>query len=119
LSPGRINNFLFFTASRLAAGPTQPSIQWVPEPVSLRVKQPRREAHHSPTASAEVEKTWIYTAIPPKVFMVWGLISYAKGQLYRYFNLPKLLAVDFQIMIYFPFIDFGYKAIIFKYFWRD
>jgi hypothetical protein len=118
LSPGRINNFLFFTAPRLAEGPTQPSIQWVPKPVSLGVKQPGREAHHSPTASAEVEKTWVYTETPPKVFMVWCLISYAKGQLYPYFSLPKLLTADFQ-MIYFPLSDLGYKAIIFKYFWRD
>jgi hypothetical protein len=29
-SPGRVKNFLFFTASRPALGPTQPPIQWIP-----------------------------------------------------------------------------------------
>jgi hypothetical protein len=34
------------------------------------VKWSEREADHSPSTSAEVKKTWIYTCIPPNVFMV-------------------------------------------------
>jgi hypothetical protein len=33
------------------------------------VKQPGREAEHSPPASAEVKKMWIYTSTPPYSFM--------------------------------------------------
>jgi hypothetical protein len=33
------------------------------------VKRPGREADHSPPASAEVKKMWIYTSTPPYVFM--------------------------------------------------
>jgi hypothetical protein len=50
--------FLFTTASRLALGPTQPPIQWVPGAVSLGVKWPGREADHSPPSSADV-KEWL------------------------------------------------------------
>jgi hypothetical protein len=35
----------------------------------LTVKRPGREADHSPPASAEIKKTWIYTSTPPYVFM--------------------------------------------------
>jgi hypothetical protein len=43
--------FLFTTASRTALGPTQPPIQWVPGALSLGIKQPGREADHSPPSS--------------------------------------------------------------------
>jgi hypothetical protein len=33
------------------------------------VKRKGREADHSPPASAEVKKMWIYTSTPPYVFM--------------------------------------------------
>jgi hypothetical protein len=33
-------------------------------------KAARREAEHSPPASAEVKKVWIYTSAPPYTFMV-------------------------------------------------
>jgi hypothetical protein len=35
----------------------------------IGVKWPGREADHSSPTSAEVKKTWIYTSIPPYVFM--------------------------------------------------
>jgi hypothetical protein len=60
LSPSRVKNFLFSTASRPALGPTQPAIQWVPG-----VKLQGREADQSPPTSAEVNKMWIYTSTPP------------------------------------------------------
>jgi hypothetical protein len=47
----------FSTSSRPVLGPTQPSIQWVPE-----VKRRGREADHSPPTSTEIKKTWICTS---------------------------------------------------------
>jgi len=47
----------------LSLGSIQPSIQWVPEAPSLRVKRPRREADRSPPTNAEVKR--MYGAIPP------------------------------------------------------
>jgi hypothetical protein len=47
----------------------QPPIQWVPETLSPGVKRPEREADHSPPASAEVKKIWIYTSTSPYSFV--------------------------------------------------
>jgi hypothetical protein len=55
-SQQRLGIFLFTTASRLALGPTQPPIQWVPGCLSLGVKRPGREADHSPISSADVKE---------------------------------------------------------------
>jgi hypothetical protein len=63
LSPRKVKNFLFFTSSRPALGPTQP-IQRVPE-----VKRPGREADYSLTTSSEVNNTWLYTSTTPHAFM--------------------------------------------------
>jgi hypothetical protein len=54
---------------RPALGSTQPPIQWVPGALSPGVKRPGREADHSPPASAEAKKMWIYTSTPPCTFM--------------------------------------------------
>jgi hypothetical protein len=70
LSPGKVKIFLFFMSSRPALGSTQPPIQWVPEALSLGVKWRGCEVDHSPPASAEVKKMWIYTSPPPYAFMV-------------------------------------------------
>jgi hypothetical protein len=42
-----------------------------PPPIQrvLGVKRQGREAEHSPSASAEVKKMWIYTSTPPYSFM--------------------------------------------------
>jgi hypothetical protein len=61
-SPGRVKNFLFSKLSRPALGSTQPPIQCAPGVLSHGVKQPDREADHSPPASADVKKMWIYTS---------------------------------------------------------
>jgi hypothetical protein len=44
-------------------------IKWVLRALSPRVKQPGREADHSPPASAEVKKIWIYTSTLP--YVLW------------------------------------------------
>jgi hypothetical protein len=59
-----------FSASRSALGSTQLPIQWLPGVLSPGVKRPGREADHSPPASAEVKKMWIYISTPPYTFMV-------------------------------------------------
>jgi hypothetical protein len=71
LSPGRVKNSFFFALSKLALGPTQASIQWVPGPFIPRVKQPGHEADKSPPSSAEVKRT----STPKCVFVVQCLIS--------------------------------------------
>jgi hypothetical protein len=50
-------------------GSTQPPVQWVLEALSSGVKRQGHEADHSPPASAEVKKMWIYTSTPPYAFM--------------------------------------------------
>jgi hypothetical protein len=69
-SASRVKNFLLSTSSRTALGSTQPPIHWVPVALSPGVKRAGCEADHSPLASAEVKKMWIYTSIPPYAFMV-------------------------------------------------
>jgi hypothetical protein len=56
--------FLFTTVSRMALGPTQHPIQWLPGALSLGIKQQGREADHSLPSSAEVKNTWSYTSAP-------------------------------------------------------
>jgi hypothetical protein len=68
-------NFHFSMSSRLALGPTQLPIQWVPRALSPGVKRPGREADLSPPTSTEVKKTWVCTSTAPYVFMAKCLIS--------------------------------------------
>jgi hypothetical protein len=78
-SPGRVKNVLFSKSSRPALGSTQPPIQYVPGALSPGVKRPGRESDHSPPASAEIKKMWIYTSTPPYAFMAQYLIRSAQG----------------------------------------
>jgi hypothetical protein len=61
-SAGMVNSFILFASSRLAVGPTQHHIQWVPGTLSPGLMPPGREADHSPPTSAEVEIIWISTS---------------------------------------------------------
>jgi hypothetical protein len=54
--PTGLGIFPFATASRTALEPTQSSIQWESEALSLGVKRRGREADHSPPSSAEVKE---------------------------------------------------------------
>jgi hypothetical protein len=65
----RKETFLSSKISRPALGPIQPPNHWVSEAISLGVKQPEREAHHSTPTSTEVKKTLIYTSTPPYVLL--------------------------------------------------
>jgi hypothetical protein len=56
--------------------PTQPPIEWVIGALSLRVKQPGREADRSPPSSAEVKNAWSYTSTPQYTFMAWCLVKH-------------------------------------------
>jgi hypothetical protein len=47
-----------------ALGSTQPPTQCAPGALSPGVKRQGREADHSPPASVEVKKIWIYTSTP-------------------------------------------------------
>jgi hypothetical protein len=49
---------------RMALGPTQPSIQWVPGSLASGVRQTGREFNHSPPSGAEVKNEWSYTSAP-------------------------------------------------------
>jgi hypothetical protein len=57
--------FHLFTVLLSMVNFEQPLIQWVPEALSLSLKQPGREADHSPPYSPEVKNTWSYIFTPP------------------------------------------------------
>jgi hypothetical protein len=61
-SPGRIKNFFHFVET--GSGAHRASF-----PVYAGVSFPGCEADRSSPASSEVKKMWIYTSIPPYVFM--------------------------------------------------
>jgi hypothetical protein len=63
--------FLLSMLSRPTLGPNQPSIQRVPEALSLAIKRPGRKADHSRPAGAEVKNTWICTTTPPHIFVAY------------------------------------------------
>jgi hypothetical protein len=50
--PAGATSFLYSIASRPAMGPTQPSIQWLPEDICPGVKRLGRETDYSPPSSA-------------------------------------------------------------------
>jgi hypothetical protein len=70
--------FLLTIASRLALGPTQPPLQWVPGALSLVVKQPWHEADHL------VLRSRMHGAVHPLLqhaFMAWFSVKKSIGTL--------------------------------------
>jgi hypothetical protein len=59
---GRVKNFLHVVQTGFVVHPTSYVMGW-------GVKRPGREADHSPPASSEIKKMWIYTPTPPYAFM--------------------------------------------------
>jgi hypothetical protein len=58
--------------SRIFSSPRRPDRLWGPPtsyPVGTEGSFPGGEADHSPPASAEAKKMWIYTSTPPYAFM--------------------------------------------------
>jgi len=49
------------------------------QPPSLGIKQPEREADHSPPYSAEVQNAWSCTSTPQFVFMAWCLVRHREN----------------------------------------
>jgi hypothetical protein len=58
------NFFLFATESTLALGSTQPPVHWVPETLSLWIKQAGHEADHLLPYSGKVKNAWGYNTTP-------------------------------------------------------
>jgi hypothetical protein len=58
------SSLVLITMPRLALGPTQPPLQWVPGTLSMEVKWPRCKADHQPTSNDEVKNAWSYTSTP-------------------------------------------------------
>jgi hypothetical protein len=61
---GQGKEILLYTAFRVALGPTQLPIQWVPGALSPGVKMPGREADNSPPFSAEVKNVGAVLPLP-------------------------------------------------------
>jgi len=83
--------FLFDTAvSRQDLGPTQPPIQLLTGALFLGVKQPKREADHSPLSSAEVKNAWSYTSDPQYAFILWCSVKAVWQHFYKWRNETSL-----------------------------
>jgi hypothetical protein len=69
LSLGKFKNSLFATSPKLLWSPPNVLSNEYGGALSPGIKPPGREADHSPPASAEVKKMWIYTSTPPYTFV--------------------------------------------------
>jgi len=76
---------------RTALRPTQPRIQCVTRALSMGIKQPRREADHSPHLLAEIKNEWSYVSPLPNTPSWRGAQLKAQGQLYLYLS-KKIIA---------------------------
>jgi hypothetical protein len=86
--------FLFFTASRPALGPTQPTIQQALGALYPGVKWPGHEADHSLASNTEMKKQ-SYTSTPPCHHgMVFNYL--AQGELFTFTGPMQHLHVKFK-----------------------
>jgi hypothetical protein len=87
-----------FTASRLALGPTQPPVLWVPGALFVGIKRSGREANHSPPSSAEVQKcVMLYLHCHNTPSWRGAQLKNAQGQLYFTFTFQYLVS-GFQLL---------------------
>jgi hypothetical protein len=87
-------DFFPSTASRLALGPTQSPVHWIPRFVFTEEKRQEREADHSPQFSVEVQKgaavtPLLHSPTPP----LPHLCSLQGAQLIKYRNKFTFLTV--------------------------
>jgi hypothetical protein len=73
---------------------TQPTIQFVPNPLPPGIKQPGCESDHSPPSSAGVNNRWIYMSTPTYVWTARFLIKHNED-LYLY-PLPSIIYCHLQ-----------------------
>jgi hypothetical protein len=64
-----VQDFSLFHVVQTSSG-VHPSFPVLPGALSSGIKQISHKADHSPPATAEVKKMWIYTSTPPYAFMV-------------------------------------------------
>jgi hypothetical protein len=76
--PGRSRDFSLRQRVQIGSGahPVSCKMSTGKGAVSSEVKQPGREADHSPSFSAEVKNVWSYTSTPPYVSMAWCLLKH-------------------------------------------
>jgi hypothetical protein len=72
-SPGRVKNFLHVVQTKSGVHPASYPMRTGGS--FPGIKRPGHETDHSPPASAEIKKMWIYTFTPPYAFKSWCLIS--------------------------------------------
>jgi hypothetical protein len=79
-------SFLHFAiVAKVALGPTQSPIQWVPGALTPKIKRMGHEADHSRPTSSKVKNAWSYTSLLP-VSLHSVVLSSAQGQLHLYLN---------------------------------